>query len=268
MNLQAACDLDRYPIDRLESDAGREFIADCRAQLAEAGVCSLPGFMRHEAVQASVENGDQLANVAWHANQAHNPYFTDLDDPALESLPADDPRRRRVRSSQRAIAYDLLPADMPVRVLYNDDLLVRFLEAVLDQPQLYRSADPLDAAQVSHFEPGDELGWHFDNSEFSVTLMLREPDGGGHFEWHPSIRNNRDECLPDVQAAIDGAISPRRLPTAPGTLAIFQGRHALHRVTPVTGKATRMNAVFTFGTDPQMRLTPITQQLFYGRVVG
>ena len=157
---------------------------------------------------------------------------------------------------------------MAVRQLYDDDRMLRFLEAVLGQAPLFRSADPLDGAQVSHFKPGDELGWHFDNSEFSVTLMLRESDGGGHFEWHPAIRTSDDERVDDVRAALDGGGAPRRLPTAPGTLAIFQGRHSLHRVTPVTGTTTRMNAVFTFGADPDMRLTPLTQQLFYGRVVS
>lgn len=266
--LETIIDLERYPIDALDSAAGRALIADSQAQLAADGVASMPGFMRAEAVAASVATGDGLANLAWHANQAHNVYFTDLDDPGLIALDPGDPTRRQLRSSQRAIAYDLLPVDLPVRSLYEDNRLLRFLEAVLAQAPLYRSADPLDGAQVSHFQPGDELGWHFDNSEFSVTLMLREPDDGGHFEWHPAIRSDEDERVEAVWAAIDDQVAPRRLPTAPGTLAIFQGRHSLHRVTPVTGTTTRMNAVFTFGAEPDMRLSALTQQLFYGRTVS
>ena len=265
--LGSIIDLARYPIDALDSTAGRQLVADAQRQLAAEGVASLPGFMRSEAVAASVRTGDELAGRAWHANQAHNAYFTDLEAPALASLDRHDPRRRRLRSSQRAIAYDLLPHDLPVRRVYGDDRLLRFLEAVLDVAPLYRSADPLDGVQVSHFEPGDELGWHFDNSEFSVTLMLREPEGGGHFEWHPAIRGVDSERFDQVRAALDGDLAPRRLPTSPGTLAIFHGRHALHRVTPVIGETTRMNAVFTFGADPDMRLSPLTQELFYGRVV-
>ena len=261
-------DLERWPIHALDAPAGQQMLADCRRQLADDGVCSLPGFLQPDQVAESVHLGDDLADLAWHANQTHNVYFTDLHDPDANGLDVTHPRRRAIRSSQRAIAFDLLPADSPVRRLYASDELITFLEAVLGIAPLHRSADPLDGVQVSHFQPGDELGWHFDNSEFSVTLRLREPDDGGHFEWHPSIRDDANERIDAVTAALDEQTAPRRLPTSPGTLAIFQGRHALHRVTPVAGSTTRINAVFTFGTDPDMRLSPLTQELFYGRVVA
>jgi len=56
-----------------------------------------------------------------------------------------------------------------------------------------------------------------------------------------------------------------RLPTRPGTLAVFRGQHALHRVTPVSGPRPRINSVLTYGEDPGMKLSPLTQELFYGR---
>lgn len=261
--IEEVIDLERYPIDQLDA-AGNELVEQCRRELAASGVSSLAGFVKPSSVAQTIAVGDALADKAWHANQAHNVYFTDL---AGDERAAQHPLRRELRSSQRAIAYDLLPVEAPVRVLYGSDLLIGFLEAVLGVQPLYRSTDPLDAVQISHFRPGDELGWHFDNSEFSVTLMLREPDDGGHFEWHPALRSDSDEQFDRVQAALDDEMDPRRLPTAPGTLAIFQGRHALHRVTPVVGTTTRMNAVFTFGAEPDMRLTPSTQRLFYGRNV-
>ena len=39
-------DTDRYPIDDLDSEAGRELIARCRADLAATGACQLDGFLR------------------------------------------------------------------------------------------------------------------------------------------------------------------------------------------------------------------------------
>jgi hypothetical protein len=48
---------------------------------------------------------------------------------------------------------------------------------------LYRSADPLDALEIAIFGDGDELGWHFDNSEFSVTVMYQQAEAGGHFDY-------------------------------------------------------------------------------------
>lgn len=266
MTLAAVVDLDRYPIDALASEAGQALIGDCRQQLAAEGVASLPGFFPSEAVADTVAVGEQVAELAWHADQQHNVYFTDLAA-GTAAHGTDDPRGRPIRSSQWATAYDLLPSDLPLRTMYEADEMLRFLEAVLDKPRLYRSIDPLDALEISYFNPGDELGWHFDNSEFSVTLMLREPEIGGDFEYFPAIRNTDDERYDDVATALDGDAKPRVLPTAPGTLAIFQGRHSLHRVSPVQGSTTRMNSVLTFGTEPDMCLSALTQELFYGRRV-
>ena len=71
--------------------------------------------------------------------------------------------------------------------------------------------------------------------------MYREADDGGHFEYFPAIRSADDNNFDGVRTAIetDGA-GAVRITTAPGTLAVFHGHHAMHRVT---------------------------QQLFYGRIV-
>ena len=131
---------------------------------------------------------------------------------------------------------------------------------------LYRSADPLDALEIAIFGDGDELGWHFDRSEFSVTVMYQQAEAGGHFDYYPGLRNAHNENYPAVQKILhghrDGVI---RLPSSPGTLAVFRGQHALHRATPVHGPRPRINAVLTYGERPGMKLNELTQKLFYGR---
>jgi hypothetical protein len=77
-------------------------------------------------------------------------------------------------SAKKAIAYDQIPADAPIRRLDESDDLTAFIAAVLGKRVLYRSADPLDALEIAIFGDGDELGWHFDNSEFSVTVMYQQ----------------------------------------------------------------------------------------------
>ena len=61
---------------------------------------------------------------------------------------------------------DLLPADFAARVIYESDEITRFVAAVLEKDALHRSADPLDGCNMTVYEDGDELGWHFDQSEF------------------------------------------------------------------------------------------------------
>ena len=160
-------DLDRYPIHDLDSQRGRVFVAECKAELDATGVCNLAGFIRPAAVERMVHIAGELADKAWPMDRTHTVYFEKPD----ESVPESDPRRRQVRSAKHGIAYDHLPEDAPVRRLYESDDLTAFIAAVLGKDTLYRSADPLDAFQVTTFYPGEELGWHFDRSEFSMTVM-------------------------------------------------------------------------------------------------
>ena len=258
-----AVDLDRYPINALESAVGRSMVEQGRDQLARLGVCSLPGFVRPDAVYTMVAIAESRAAEAWRSGQTHTAYF----EPPDPTVATSDPRARLVRSAKRALACDLIPADAPLRRLYESDDMTRFIAAVLDKPVLFRSADPLDCLEIAMFGDGDELGWHFDRSEFSVTMMLRPAECGGAFDYYPSLRTPADERYGAVGAALDDdGANATRLVSEPGTLAVFRGHHALHRVAPVSGAMARINAVLTYGDRADMKLNELTQRLFYGRV--
>lgn len=262
--LEDTVDLDRYPIHELDGARGRELVAWCRDQLHADGCCTLAGFLRPDAVTAMIQVSEDEKEKAWASDQSHNVYFT---EPATDR-PATDPRAHLERSAKHGLAYDCIPADAPVRQLYESDALVRFVAAALGKPVLFRSADPLDAFQITRFYPGEELGWHFDNSEFSVTIMYQMPDAGGVFEYVPGLRTDADENYAGVADVLSGraAASVKVQPTAPGTFALFHGHLSLHRVTYVRGTRPRINSVLTYGEHPGMRLKPMTSKQFYGRV--
>ncbi len=262
MDYADVVDLGRYPIHELDSDRGRALVADCRAELADTGVCNLAGFITPAAVAAMAALASQLRAAAWETDRPHTIYF----EPAATDVPVGHPRAHQVRSAKNGIAYDRIPAEAPLRRLYESDDLTTFIAAVLDKPILFRSADPLDALQITTFRPGQELGWHFDRSEFSVTVMYQQASSGGDFEYVPGLRSAADENYPAVEKVLQGDQSAIRiLPSAPGALAFFRGEHALHRVTPIQGSTPRVNSVLTYGERPDMKLNELTQQLFYGR---
>jgi hypothetical protein len=255
-------DLDTYPIHDLTSDRGHDLVLRCRAELAATGVCNLPGFIRPEAAGQMVEIAGELAGQAWQSDQEHTIYF----EPADQNAGAGDPRRYTVRSAKHGIAYDYIPAGAPLRRLYESDDMTAFIAAALGKDRLYRSADPLDALQITVFEPGDELGWHFDRSEFSVTVMYQSADSGGEFLYAPALRSDDDPNYAEIAKVLAGETDRVQLMhNSPGTLAFFHGHNALHRVTPVTGARPRINSVLTYGETPNMRLNDLTSQLFYGR---
>lgn len=255
-------DLDKYPIHKLESNEGKALIESCRKELAKDGCCTLAGFIKPEAVAKMVELADQLKDKAWISDRPHNVYFKPFD----ETLDADHPLAYHVRSAKHGIAYDYIPKDAPLRQLYESDDLTRFIAAVLEKPVLYRSADPLDALQITRFHSGEELGWHFDNSEFSITVMYQKAAQGGDFEYIPALRTKEDECYDDVRKVLQGDRSRIKVQSGePGTLAFFHGNCAMHRVTLVEGDTPRINSVLTYGEHDNMRLSDLTSELFYGR---
>jgi len=255
-------DLDKYPIHELDSERGQAFVRACRDELAENGACNLPGFIRPEAVEAMVALAEELREEAWTSSRPHTVYFEPVDD----SVPAEHPRAHQVRSVKHGIAFDYIPEDSPMSRLYASDDLTRFIAAVLQKPVLYRSADPLDALQVTAMNDGDELGWHFDRSEFSITVMYQQPESGGEFYYHPGLRSASDPNYAGVQRVLQGDDTGQKLlPSAPGTLAFFHGTNALHHVTPVNGSTPRINSVLTYGERDDMKLNDLTSKLFYGR---
>jgi hypothetical protein len=255
-------DLNRYPINDSSSPAYQHLVRTCQDQLRSEGLAQLAGFLTPPAVGEMLALASQLAAQAWVSDQTHTVYF----EPADDSAGRDHPRALLQHSAKKAIAFDQIPVGAPIRRLYESDDLTMFIAAVLGKPVLYRSADPLDALEIAIFDDGDELGWHFDNSEFSVTVMYQQPDACGDFDYCPGLRTSHDENYPGVQAILHGHPGGvTRLLTSPGTLAVFRGQHALHRVTPVSGPCPRINSVLTYGEHPGMKLSKLTQELFYGR---
>lgn len=255
-------DFERYPIDDLSKTSGSRLVEECRTELRARGACRLDQFLRPDGVQRILEEATALIDLAYRQDDVHNVYFDDID----ESLPDSDPRRMLQHTSQAAIAWDHISPTAELRRLYEWDGLTDFVAACLEKPVLYRSEDELGACNITTYREGDELGWHFDRSEFSVTMMLQPADAGGEFEYVPNIRNEHDENYPLVAQLLKGertGIIPFR--SKAGTLALFRGHHSIHRVTPVKGSKLRINAVLTYSEAPGYKLNEYTQRLFYGR---
>jgi len=255
-------DLDAYPLLDLAAPPAQALLARCRAQLAAAGCCELPGFLTPEATARMVRESDEIAPRAHHAA---GPITVYLEVPEA-GLPDDHPRRHLDRSSLAAIAYDLIPQRHALRALYEWDPLMGFLAAALGRDRLYRYADPFGALNVAVMGHGDTLGWHFDQTDFVVSIALRDAEEGGDFEYVPAIRSATDERYDDVRAVLAGERTPvRRVPMTPGTLLLFQGRHSMHRVTEVRGATTRLVALLAYDTRPGTVSSDLLRLARYGR---
>jgi len=255
-------DLDRYPIAETDSVSCRDLIARCRDRFRRDGIVILEGFACAEATHALTEEAAAVAPLAFTRVHHHNVYLRPDD----EAQPAGHARNRQVFSNRGNVSTDNIPDGGPLKTLYAWEPLRDFIGAVLDGPPLYHYGDPLAALMVNVNHAGEELGWHFDNSEFSVTLMLQRAERGGVFRYQPGVRTDDDREYEMVDRILDGA-SPdvHDLDPPPGTLVIFRGHRALHCVTPVEGPTSRLVGVLSYSHTEGERMLPFVQKMFHGR---
>jgi hypothetical protein len=255
-------DLTAYPVLDLASGSGREVVGRGRAQLAAMGAAELAGFVTPAGVATLAADAESLAARAYQSSGIGSAYLDRPDD----RLPPGHPRTWLGRYSVGAVPYDLVPRSSPLRRLYEWDPLKHLIEAVLDRGPIFRYADPFGALNLAVMGAGDELQWHFDQADFVVSLAVQSAETGGDFEVAPLVRSPDNERYDDVAEVLAGG--PDRvvtLPMTPGTLLIFEGRHSLHRVSPIHGRRLRHVGLFAYDTKPDVVGTALLRKARYGR---
>jgi len=263
--LAEVVDLEKYPIADGDSPDCHAVIARIRQDLALSGCCVLAGFMRPEALRDLEAQSDAVAHLAHRCVETVNVYNIGLD----RVLPDDHPGRVLLTRGNAFVARDQIPVGHIVQRLYVSPLFQRFVAQSFAMAAVYPMADPLAGLVVNVLEPGREHPWHFDTNAFTVSLMTRKPEGGGLFEYCPSIRSAEDERLPVVRAVITGTSREgvRQLDLEPGDLQLFEGRYALHRVAPVVGRWARHTVIFAYCEQSGVVGTPERTRQLFGRVL-
>lgn len=254
-------DLAKYPLDRPGGPDWRRLVDQCRAKLGRNGLVNLPDFVRREALPGAVDTLTSLLDRGAYVHiREHNIYFKDR----VEDLPDSHPALTRSRTSNRKICADQMAGTSMIR-LYEWPPFARFLAAVMDLPRLWTMDDPLARVNVMSYGEGEALNWHFDRSEFTITLLLQAPEAGGRFEYARDLRSDDDPNYDGVARLLDGREPAAAMDLEPGTLNIFRGRNTAHRVTPVHGPVPRMIAVFSYYGRSGVTFTPEDRCRFYGR---
>ncbi|MGZ4676554.1 MAG: HalD/BesD family halogenase [Acidimicrobiia bacterium] len=259
----AVIDHARYPVDDLADPRTIALARGCRADLDARGVAIVPGFVTADAVQEMAEESARLAAGAHHQDIGGTPY---LELPA-DHWPDGHPRLTTGRSALTAVPYDDFGPESALRALYEWDPLMAFVALALGRDVLYRYDDDLGALNVAAMSDGDELFWHFDQTDFVVSIALQPSTRGGDFECVPTARTADDERYDDVGRILAGDAPERvtTVPMAPGTLMFFEGRHSLHRVTPIGGGTPRLVALLAYDTRPGTRSSELLRLVRYGR---
>ncbi len=251
-----------YPLTEPKSAAYQSLVSRCQSDLARCGACELEGFISEETLGDYIGEAQSLSEKAHFNRLTGNAYLT---EPA-PNLPADHVERLTETTRLGAVAYDDFPENSLIRRLYEWDPLMHFSRDVLGLNEIYRYADPMGALNLAVMENADYLRWHFDQTDFVVSLAIRKANSGGDFEFVPRLRSDESPNYEKVRAVLSGSREGvMRLENRPGSLLIFQGRHTLHRVTPIAGDTTRLIVLFGFDKRPDTQSSPYLRQIRYGR---
>ncbi|WP_375281734.1 2OG-Fe(II) oxygenase [Pseudooctadecabacter sp.] len=256
--LDRLIDLKTYPV------ADAEFQARCAETLDTTGVLALPDFIQPDALTQMQAEAEAGLPQAYFCAQDHSVYLTP-DDPAYGPT---HPANVKVTSSKGCICDDIVPEASPLRALYDSPAFRGFVSGVTGQGELHPYADPLSSINVHYAGRGQELGWHFDNSSFAITLLIQKPDAGSRFEYIKDLRDaaSGDMNFDGVADLLEGRRTPDVLEMEPGTLVLFRGRNSIHRVSPNESDRMRMLAVLAYNDAAGVALSETARMTFYGRL--
>ncbi len=257
-------DLDQYPLNELDSEAGQRLIAKTQESLEQLGSCSLPGFVRQSVISKMAEQASSLTHLAYSGPTEVTPYFFNYDLGDGVEVPDDHPLKRKGKRNLAQVATDLIPTQHLLSRFYYSPILLDFLSRVLRQP-VYRNQDKYQSLNISMMNAGGCQQWHFDSGRMVTTLLLQEPDAGGIFEYVPGLRSDANENFEQVQRVLDGDTRRnQRIELKAGTLSLFRGHYSMHRVTEVQGSRTRIQAILGFSTNPNHQGSLDSSILHYG----
>mmetsp|Transcript_21844 Transcript_21844/g.45507 ORF Transcript_21844/g.45507 Transcript_21844/m.45507 type:complete len:279 (+) Transcript_21844:32-868(+) len=269
-----------YPaLKDLGSLAGSSLVKKLRSSFLETGVATVPNILNPaslgEAVKDCLKADGQTTKDCYVTDDDHNAYLL----PPSPDHPSCHIRNKMMRTKVASIAGDELPPSGALLSVYESPALRCLVQNVVfgdESTPIHLSADPLGRCSVNVFKEGWKHSYHFDESEFSTTLMLQKPEAGGVFEYTPRLRKSQDEYAFDVvedvinnedtdYSNLQKCNTVNALEFEPGTLSIFAGRYSLHRVSNVQGARDRLVAVFTFARKEGFKNSAEVQKLFWGR---
>jgi len=143
--------------------------------LDQDGVLVLENFLTEQAIATIKREGEAKMNDAYFCESKHNVYLTDPD----KDYAMDHPRNFEVVSSKGLIGDDQVADNSPLKEVYRDETFQQAISYLVGESAIYPYADPLSSVNLHFAKTGQELGWHFDNSSFAITLLIDKPEAVG-----------------------------------------------------------------------------------------
>ena len=240
------------------------YINSCHDKLKKESVLQLDNFLTDEAISLLQNEAKKLHGQAYYCCQFHTILLNKKD----EEISDQDPCNIEVKSDKGCVPHDLIPTRSFLNQIYKSDEFKDFIKKVLGVKNIYPYKDNLSSINYNYYEKFQQLGWHFDNASFAITLMIDSPNKGGAFQYITKGRdydnNFMDKNL--LASVIKGNENVNELQVKPGSLILFYGRNYLHRVTPVLSNKGRVLVTLNYNLEEGIELSENARKTFFGRL--
>ena len=256
-NINSIINLIKHPINDIK------YINKCNSLIKKNSLLVLENFLSDKSLKNILNEAKQLEDKAFYCEQQH----TILLSKQTNNLGEKDPLNRLMTSDKGCVPHDLINQKSDLNILYNSDIFKSFIRNVLNLDNIFPYADNLSSINVNYYQKGQQLGWHFDNASFAITLMIQSSTLGGEFEYitegRDSNANYIDKTL--ISNVIEEKTKPNLLDVSEGTLILFYGRNYLHRVTPVQSETPRILITLNYNEENHIELSENARLTFFGR---
>ena len=258
-SLNQIVNLDLHPINK-----SNQYIKLCKNKLINNSVLQLDNFLLAKSLKIIQNEAKHLHSKAFYCSQNHTVLLVKKNN----DLDKNDPINIEVKSDKGCVPHDLIPKNSHLRKLYNSNDFIKFIEKVLMLKKVYPYKDTLSSINYNYYEKHQQLGWHFDNASFAITLMIQSPDSGGVFQYINKGRDFEKKYINKklIKSVLNENYPINELSVQPGSLILFYGRNYLHRVTPVTSNRRRILVTLNYNLEKDIMLTENARLTFFGRL--
>ena len=251
--------LKKHPINTIN-----DYVIECGKKLNNEYVLQLDNFLTKNAVKSIYIEAEKLKDKAYYCSQSH----TILLNKKNKNLEDKDPFNIEVKSDKGCVPHDIIPKNSYLNVLYKSIEFRNFIKNILNLKNIFPYKDCLSSINYNYYEKNQQLGWHFDNASFAITLMISSPIKGGIFQYYTKGRNYKKKYINKklIKNVLDGLEKINELKVNPGTLILFYGRNYLHRVTPIESEKGRILVTLNYNLEEGKELSENARKIFFGRV--
>ena len=258
-SLDKIVNLKKHPINSLN-----KYVLECNKKLNREYVLKLDNFLTKKAVKNIELEAISLKDKAYYCSQ----YHTILLNKKNNNYDNKDPCNIEVKSDKGCVPHDIIPKNSYLNKLYNSKTFKDFLKKVLGLKNIYSYKDSLSSVNYNFYEKKQQLGWHFDNASFAITLMISSPTKGGIFQYFTKGRDYEKNYINKklITNVLKEKVKINELSVNPGTLLLFYGRNYLHRVTPIESKKGRILVTLNYNLEEGIELSKNARKTFFGRL--